>query len=50
MIHNERLNVDGSVNRALAPMVGTYICGGTGVEEYSENKFKMQPEKQKGAP
>ena len=34
LIHNEILNVDGTVNRNLANMVGTYICGGTGVEIY----------------
>lgn len=35
IIHNEILNTDGTVNRNLAPMVGTYICaGGAGVETY----------------
>ena len=34
LIHNEILNVDGTVNRNLAKMLGTYICGGTGVEVY----------------
>jgi alpha-L-rhamnosidase len=34
LIHNEILNVDGTVNRNLAKMLGTYICGGTGVEIY----------------
>jgi alpha-L-rhamnosidase len=34
LIHNEILNPDGTVNRNLAKMVGTYICAGTGVETY----------------
>lgn len=34
LIHNEILNTDGTVHRYLANMVGTYICSGTGVEEY----------------
>lgn len=35
IIHNEILNPDGTVNRNLAHMVGTYICAGTGgVETY----------------
>ena len=34
LFHNEILNEDGTVNRNLAPMVGTYICAGTGVETY----------------
>jgi alpha-L-rhamnosidase len=35
LIHNEILNVDGTVNRNLAKMVGTYICSGVGgIEEY----------------
>jgi alpha-L-rhamnosidase len=34
LFHNEILNEDGTVNRNLAPMVGTYICAGTGIETY----------------
>ena len=34
LIHNEILNPDGTVNRNLAKMVGTYICAGTGTEVY----------------
>jgi len=34
LIHNEILNPDGTVNRNLANMVGTYICSGTGTESY----------------
>jgi alpha-L-rhamnosidase len=35
LIHNEILNVDGTVNRNLAKMEGQYTCAGSnGVEEY----------------
>lgn len=34
LIHNEILNPDGTVNRNLAKMQATYICAGTGAEEY----------------
>lgn len=39
LIHNEILNPDGTVNRNLAPMVGTYFCAGNGGVEVYRTMF-----------